>query len=59
LAPRTKDQAELVAAIGDVIEIVTERSNLAHEAYRLITALRRDEAARWRRTPAEGRNFNQ
>ena len=40
-------QHELVSAIGDVIEIVTERSKLAHEAHRLITEFRRMDADRW------------
>ena len=39
-------QHELVSAIGDVIEIVTERSNLAHEAHRLITQFRRMDTER-------------
>jgi hypothetical protein len=37
------DQHALVTAIGDVIEIVTERSRLAHEAHRLISDIRRRE----------------
>jgi hypothetical protein len=40
-------QHELVSAIGDVIEIVTERSKLAHEAYRLIGEFRRIDTERW------------
>ncbi len=42
------NQQQLVAAIGDVIEIVTERSRLAHEAHRMISALRRQESEQWR-----------
>ena len=43
LPPATSnpDHQQLVGAIGDVIEIVTERSRLAHEAHRLITELRK------------------
>ena len=43
-------QQQLVAAIGDVIDINTERSKLAHEAHRVITDLRRRESDRWRRS---------
>jgi hypothetical protein len=34
---------ELVTALGDVIEIITERSRLAHEAHRVMTEIRRTE----------------
>ena len=41
LAPTQHSQhQQLLTAIGDVIEIVTERSKLSHEAHRLITQLR-------------------
>src|ERR1051325_11285672 len=43
--PRQK----LLMAIGDVIEIVTERSRLAHHALRLITDIRQREMDGWRR----------
>ena len=50
LAPGQEiDQQRLVAAIGDVIDINTERSTLAHEAHRVLTDLRRREFERWRR----------
>ena len=42
-------QQQLTEAIGDVIELVSERSRLAHEAHKVITDLRRGEAARRRR----------
>lgn len=45
-------QQQLVDAIGDVIDIVTERTKLAHEARRMITDLRRDEAERRRQSPS-------
>lgn len=35
----------LCAAIGDVLEIMTERSTLAHRAYRLIVEMRRQVIA--------------
>lgn len=38
------DRAKLVSAIGDVIEILRERSRLAHEAHRVIAELRRHES---------------
>ena len=44
------DKQRLIAAVGDVIDINTERSNLAHEAHRVITDLRRRESDRWRRS---------
>ena len=37
-----KAAPELVDALGDVIEIVTERTQLAHEARRLVLRLRDD-----------------
>jgi hypothetical protein len=43
-------QHDLVSAIGDVIEIVTERSNLAHQAHRIITEFRRIDTERWQAT---------
>jgi hypothetical protein len=46
-AAATGKQAELVRAIGDVIDIVTERSRLAHEAHRVITEIRNAEAKGW------------
>ena len=48
-----EDGRALVSAIGDVIDIVTERSLLAHEAHRLIRDLRRDALMR---SPAASRN---
>jgi hypothetical protein len=42
------EQQQLLTAIGDVIEIVTERSRLAHEAHRLISELRRREGEGWK-----------
>ena len=39
----TAESNDLLAAIGDVIEIVTERSRLAHEAHRLIVNIRTRE----------------
>ena len=47
---QNRDQQQLVAAIGDVIEIATERSKLAHEAHRVITDLRRRESERWQQS---------
>ena len=48
-------EAELVRAIGDVIDIVTERSRLAHEAHRLITEITNTEAAGWKsKRPGRG-----
>ena len=47
-AAATGKQAELVRAIGDVIDIVTERSRLAHEAHRVITEIRNTEAKGWK-----------
>ena len=44
----TGSQRELIAAIGDVIEIVTERSRLAHEAHRVISEMRAREQHEWR-----------
>jgi hypothetical protein len=38
-------QARLVAAIGDVLEVTTERSRLAHRAHRLIRDMRQDAVA--------------
>lgn len=43
------DRHQLVAAIGDVIEIVTERTRLAHQAHRIISDLQRSEGERWAR----------
>jgi hypothetical protein len=40
-------------AIGDVIEIVTERSRLAHNAHRLISEIRKREMDGWRRSTAQ------
>ena len=37
---------ELVTALGDVLEIITERSRLAHEAHRVMTEIRRMELDR-------------
>jgi hypothetical protein len=39
-AAPNSERRDLVSAIGDVIEIVTERSKLAHEAHRLIVEMR-------------------
>jgi hypothetical protein len=44
------DHQQLVAAVCDVIDINTERSKLAHEAYRVITDLRRRESELWRQS---------
>jgi hypothetical protein len=52
LAWQNADQRQLLTAIGDVIEIVTRRSQLAHEAHRLISDLRRRESDRWRQSGA-------
>ena len=41
------NRTELTTAIGDVIDIVTERSHLAHEAHRLIVAIRSRNSDRW------------
>ena len=40
---------KLLTALSDVIEIVTERSRLAHAAHRLIIEIRRGEIDGWRR----------
>jgi hypothetical protein len=41
--PECRGEApKLADAIGDVIEVVTERSRLAHEAHRLMRQLRDD-----------------
>jgi hypothetical protein len=37
------ERHELVSAIGDVIEIISERSKLSHRAHRLITEIRRHD----------------
>jgi hypothetical protein len=44
------DQQQIAEAIGDVIEIVSERSKLAHQAHRVITELRRSETDQRRRS---------
>ena len=54
-AAETGTQAELVRAIGDVIDIVTERSRLAHEAHRVITEIRNREAIGWNAMPDDKR----
>jgi hypothetical protein len=41
------NRADLTTAIGDVIDIVTERSHLAHEAHRLIVAIRSRNSDGW------------
>jgi len=38
-----EQRQKLLMAIGDVIEVITERSRLTHNAYRLITDIRRRE----------------
>jgi hypothetical protein len=48
------ERENLLMAIGDVIEIVTERSRLAHNAHRLISEIRRREMDGWRRTTLSG-----
>ena len=48
-ATMAEQREKLLMAIGDVIEIVTERSRLAHNAHRLISDIRRREMDGWRR----------
>jgi hypothetical protein len=38
---------QLLTAIGDVIDIVSERSRLAHRAHRLIVAIRARDVGAW------------
>ena len=47
LAAADGPQQDLVTAMGDVIDIVTERSRLAHEAHRLIVEIRNGDFGRW------------
>ncbi len=42
-ASSNPEQQQLLAAIGDVIDVVSERSRLAHQAYRLISDIRHRE----------------
>jgi hypothetical protein len=49
----TPAHQELAAAIGDLIDIITERSRLAHDLHRLITEIRQRDLPEPRITAAD------